>query len=632
MPSLDNNGMDDQLLLDGTLAFTDGQFSYSKPGIIPEKAFVSATNMDFDLLGGIVTRRGADQQVGNPLAEVWEEISGQWQATTKLWSNTFVAPIRDIFYFDSSAGEYIAAADGSNVIKFSSESTNIVAASGATYTGENVYFAQLTDRLYYCDGSAALRYITSGQVNTSITAGRITGVEITVNGSGYTSAPAISASVGSGATFLATLGPGGTVAIVTVTAGGTGYSNASLLTIGSAPGSGVSATAIPRVSGLPSMPKLLVSHTNRLFCVSNSGSPESQDTLYVSDILDGESWDVFSNSIRIGGGDGDPITAIHPWYGFKLIVFKERSIWAVDANPSIDVSEWAVTLISSVIGCIAHKTVKQVGSDMFFLSREGVQSLSTIESGAQTGVSLPLSAQVHDKIASINSQYSSLCSAIYYRNRYMLSYPTDGAGIEETLVYNTLAKAWCGTWLGWKPRAFAVTGFGGKIRLSFGDEQGRLFTWLDYASDTNANESYYLDQGSPYSSIMTSKSYGFGESYVDKFGYQVQFGLDNSFDNSQLVNFAYILNRSPADGEILTEDNVFSLLSESDSNLTDEYISPFSTDVSIPKLSGLFRKSFNLQSIGRFTEIQFKMQAESGRLSFHNIKASAFADTIRPER
>lgn len=630
MPQLDNNSLDDQLLLDGSLSFTAGQFSYSRANAVPDGGYFQAKNMDFDSFGGVTTRRGTAQLLGNVVTGDWEDITTNWEGMgSQVWSGTFTSPVRDIFFFDAPSGEYMAVADGDNQIKFVTEASVAQTIGGSSYSGENVYFAQLTNRLYFCDGSANLKYITSGQVLTDIGSGRITSVDVTGPGRGYTTAPSVSVSGGSTpAAFTSSLGPDGVVASITVTAGGSGYDRSATVTVAAT--GVVQATAIARISQTPLAPKLLAAHAARLFCASADSSVPS-DTVYVSDILDGESWDLISNSVRVGGGDGDPVTAIYPWYGFKLLVFKERSIWYIEANPAQNVSDWEVKLISSRTGCVAHKTVQQVGSDVYFLSREGVQSLSTIESGAQTGVSLPISAPVHDVIERINKQYYSRSSATYYRNRYILSFPTESSAISTTLVYNTLLRAWSGTWDGWKPRAFAVTAFGGKIRMSFGDESGKLFTWLDYAEPSDANESYFFDQGTPYDSYIVTKSYSFGERYADKFGYQAQFGLDNTFFAEQLVNFNFVVNLSTPTSCSLQEDGAGAILTEDGNCVAAQFIEQLGADVAVPPLTGLFRKSFNIQSNGRFTELQFVVSADSGRLSLQSVKASAFADTIRPE-
>jgi hypothetical protein len=323
--------------------------------------------------------------------------------------------------------------------------------------------------------------------------------------------------------------------------------------------------------------------------------------------------------------------ALFPWYGFKLLVFKERSVWVIEANPSSSVTDWTVELISSRTGCVAHKTVQQVGNDVFFLSREGVQSLATIENGAQTGISIPISAPVQDVIDLINPSLYSLCSAVYYRNRYLISFPTTGQNVDTTLVFNTILKAWSGTWEGWKPRAYGVTAFGGEIRLSFGDEDGKLFTWLDTTTNGNITESSFLDQGVSYRSVVSTKSYDFGDKYSDKFGYQVLFSFDNLFNNAQVISLDYVLNLSPAFDCLADEGGLDAILTELGDCLSQQYAAPLSDDISIPASTNLFRKSINLQSTGRFCDIQFVLGSESGRLSFQSVKSSAFADTIRPE-
>ena len=71
MPQLDNPGLDDPLLLDGSMSFAGGQFSSTRGSSVPDGAFHSAINMDYDAVGGIVTRRGVAQLVGNVVDGIW---------------------------------------------------------------------------------------------------------------------------------------------------------------------------------------------------------------------------------------------------------------------------------------------------------------------------------------------------------------------------------------------------------------------------------------------------------------------------------------------------------------------------------------------------------------------------------
>ena len=522
-------------------------------------------------------------------------------------------------------------------IKAVTESAS-VADTGGTFDPESrsVYFSQLVDRLYYCDGVNDLAYITSSAGLGSIVTGKVTSVEVTDTGSEFSQAPAvtISSGTGSAATADSVLGYGGKVQRIDVTNGGSGYSadEPPLVSISHSHHSGSNyAAAVAHISQTPSKPKLLTSHTNRLFCTSADTAIPS-DTLYVSDILDGESWDIIGNAIRVGDGTGDPITAIASWYSYNLLVFKERSVWVVEANPAVAVADWPIKLINNRVGCVAHKSVQQVGSDVFFMSHDGIRSLSTIESGAQTDVSIPISAPINDQFKqnTVGFEYKS-CSA-FYDKRYMISVCSNGSETpNRTYVYNTDQKSWSGFWTGWQPNDFAVTGFGGKTRLQFGDQSGKIFTWLNYIELDDESESFYLDQTTPYETELVTRAYNFKEIYASKTGYQVEFDLDNELAQDQQVSFFLLKNMDGYESQILQE-NGYEVQSEDDDDLTQTFLDELESDVVIGNGKRHFIKGFNLLSKGKFEDIQFVVATDSGRLSLHSVKTSAFPDTINPQR
>ena len=523
-------------------------------------------------------------------------------------------------------------------IKAVNESAS-VADTGGTFDPESssVYFSQLVDRLYYCDGVNDLAYITSSAGLGSIVTGKITSVEMTEIGSGYTSAPTVTFSAGSGstATGTAVLGYGGKVQRVDIpeVSQGSGYSALTPPTVSfsAAPTGGVDAKGIAHISQTPDKPKLLTSHTNRLFCTSADTAIPS-DTLYVSDILDGESWDIIGNAIRVGDGTGDPITAIASWYSYNLLVFKERSVWVVEANPAVAVADWPIKLINNRVGCVAHKSIQQVGSDVFFMSHDGIRSLSTIESGAQTDVSIPISAPINDQFKqnTIGFEYKS-CSA-FYDKRYMISVCSNGSETpNRTYVYNTDQKSWSGFWTSWQPNDFAVTGFSGKTRLQFGDQSGKIFTWLNFIELNEESESFYLDQTTPYETELVTRAYNFKEIYAPKTGYQVEFDLDNELSQDQQISFFLLKNMDGYESQILQE-NGYEVQSEDDDDLTQTFLDELESDVVIGNGKRHFIKGFNLLSKGKFEDIQFVVATDSGRLSLHSVKTSAFPDTINPQR
>jgi len=704
MPLLENNATDDQILLDGDTGFTGGQASNVRRNLIKEGAYTAGKNIDYDVFGNLVTRRGASQETADAETSRWEDLSTYWEYTTgtaeqtghdvtgtgTAWTADVVGmtltydtgpvdggivtgftsateitvstnqSVADGAYslttisvwgisdldgaiisaevLDNSSTELFALAeyDGASVknIRTLKEGSSMSAAI-ATFSGTDVYFAQLSDRMYWCDGSGVLQYITTaGSAGASITVGKITSITITEQGSGYTAAPTVGISGGgASAAGTAVLGYNLGVARVDITNGGTGYSSSAPPTVTfTAPTSGTTATGVANVSQLPSKPKLLTSHTNRLFCCS-ADTAYLPDQVFVSGILDGESWDVAGDQIRVTKGDGDPIIALCPWYDFKLVVLKERSIWVVDANPAQNVSDWTISLLSDRVGCVSHKSVQQVGADVYFLSREGIQSVSNIEAGSQAAVQVAISAPIDDFINRINQDHWGKCASAYYGNRYILSLPLDDSEIPNTtLVYNTLHKSWSGYWDGWEPRAFVVSAFGGKIRLNFGDEEGKFYTWRDYVDESNATITDYMDDLDTYESEVISRGYNFKEMYSDKLGYQVEFDLENFyFNESQDVKFYYLKNMS---------DDILGLVTESDSVLDAEDDASLDSWSSREELGAEtisnreshFIKGYNLLSKNKFKEIQFVAHAASGRLALQAVKTSAFPDTIDPQR
>ena len=638
MPLLENSATDDQILLDGDVGFSGGQASNVRRNIIKQGAYTAGQNIDFDVFGNLVTRRGASQGLTSAAGDRWEEATDVWETVTaRVWgSDDLDGAIISAAVLDNTSTEMVILAeyDGASVknIRYLQNGTAFSAAI-TTFSGTDVFFAQLSDRMYWCDGSEALQYVDTAGTGSSITAGKVTSITMTEGGSGYDAVPTVTISGGGVAAGTAVLGYNLGVARVDITNEGTGYSSSAPPTVTfSAPTSGTTATGVAHVSQLPSEPKLLTSHTNRLFCCSADTSVP-QDVIYVSGILDGQSWDVAGDQIRVTRGDGDPIVALCPWYDFKLVVLKERSVWVVDANPAQDVSDWTISLISDRVGCVGHKSVQQVGSDVYFLSREGIQSVSNIEAGAQAAVNVAISAPIDDFINRINQAQWGKCASIFYGNRFMLSVPLDGSAYPNyTLVYNTIHKSWSGFWVGWKPRCFIVSAFGGEMRLSFGDEEGKFYTWRDFVNEQDATVSDYMDDTSVYLSEVISRGYNYGEMYSDKLGYQVEFDLENFYYNQdQDVKFYFLKNMGDDDLLLLTEGDG-EILDEGGDPITGWATRQLLGEVTVENRESHFVKGYNLLSKNKFKEIQFTAVTTSGRLALQAIKTSAFTDTINPQR
>ena len=652
MPFQSSDALDDQMLLDGSTGFSTGVISATRPDAIPATSMESAINMDYDDFGNLVTRLGTVSLTGASEVSNWEDIVSNWESTnsnfgSNLQSNSTVL---SGFYFDTATSErlVIAVNDISTSTKslyFGSPATSYSQISGSTLNASAfyVYFAQLNDKLFYSDGLGTLKYISSSNLSNSTTAGKISRIDVINQGSNHGSIPTITVAAppsGITATATAVVSNDGNLVFITITDPGSGYTTAPAITISPA----ASSHAVAFVSLTPpAKPIFLTTHTNRLFAVSADTSIQP-DTLYFSDILDGESWDPLG-SIRIGG-DGDPIKGLYSWFGYQLIVFKERSIWSVNADPTQDAADWTISLISGNIGCSSHRSITAVGPDVFFLSRDGVRSLQQIQAGTQTSVGLALSSPINDLISRIDKTKLDLCDGVFWNNRYLLAVPfvteeptilgveseyalltensidiaLEGAVNENNavIVYHSLARSWLGYWDNWIVNDFIPTSFStfGPVLMFAGDiisvsaGAGQVWSFNDYLPNSRLNpisSSAYTDGGANYQSEVITKAYNLNEPIPDKIGYSVQFAFDNPYTTATTT--AEVSLSKDMSATFVTLDSALAITS-----------------------SQKFLKAYNLISQGRWNTLQFKVTTDAGRLSLQSTILSGFVDSVRPQQ
>lgn len=371
----------------------------------------------------------------------------------------------------------------------------------------------------------------------------------------------------------------------------------------------------------PPRGKFLVTHTNRLFM----GNTENyDDELAASDLLDGGTW-ASAFKIRVGGGEGDPITGIHSWYNFNMLVFKNRSIHIVSTNPGdVSGSTWQVHRIDNTVGCVSHRTIAQAGSDVFFLARDGVRTVRTILSGAQSSVSEAISVPVSDYIERINWGYAHTSCATFWNNRYIISVPLDSATTPDyTLVFNTTTKTWSGYWTGWTPLCYGVSAFNNYPKMVFGQQDGIVMTWLDYISGGAAIASTYQDNESDYESMLLSRGHVFGDFLSTKLGNHVEVDFKNSTVGCDCAEI-YVRY----DEGLTVDDRLLEGMISTD---TVEVTLPVDVPFTLPTV-GAFQKAYNLTTLGEFSEAQFRVKSSSGKLHVRAIKASAYMNTMALEK
>lgn len=606
---------DDVLSVAVTPSFDGGQVSGISPNLIADNAASELLNMTISPNGNLQTRQGI------------ETVS-----TSFSTSNT----IQGMFYFDTPNVEEIVLATGGSLYRYNTGSSTFSTTGGTFINSTNqIEFAQLINKLYWTDGSSNLQF-TDGTSNyrqgTSVAS-----ITLTNGGSAYnTGAPTVTigtpdAGYGTTATAVAIMN-GNSVGTVTVTFAGSGYLTAPSVSFSGGGGSGAAATANISTQLAPSGLRLIKSFTNRLFAV---GTGEQRNTLYASDILDPEIWKT-TNSIIVGGDDGEDIIAIQPFYGFQIIVFKRNKIYLVDVTPSTTVTsgtsvlsltnsaaEWTVQTISNRIGCIAGRSVALVNKDVFFLANDGIRSVSRSLADDFSTVGLTISEPVKDIIARINRSFIETCNATFHNNRYLLAIPLDSATKpSHILVYNSIFNCFEGLWEIAAARMVETSFTSGfttnTIKLCIGTTNSRVGHLTDYKdSDSVDINTGFQDFGTGYTSRVVTKAYEFDDRFALKYGshYEIE------FFNSGSTNATISMRRDTDGNDIVLGTNVDTT---SPDGLTLPFTLPATLSAKVVK-----RRADSLRSYDKWRNIKMKVEAASRKLSIRGVIMAANPDTIQ---
>lgn len=372
-------------------------------------------------------------------------------------------------------------------------------------------------------------------------------------------------------------------------------------------------------TGTITQPAYCAWHTDRLVL---AGADE-QDTVSFSQYLDGETFDAANWDLRVGAGDGDPITGLTSWTNSLLAVFKQHSIWTIDCNPLLvandvngNVSAFVINQVHKQIGCLANATAVQVGQDIFFLSDSGVRSLlRTQASDSRSEIGPALSDPVHDIIERINLSKVHLARAIYWQNKYLLSIPLDSSDYPNyILVYNTLTQSWSGYWTNWTAMAFTRWVDNETPKLVIGNSDGSVAEFLDYVDEGNETTSTFEDQGSTYSTVIESRAFTLGDQDSPKTGLFTRLEFVKSQGD---VTVSAIAGRNETPQVLL--DGIFSTSNEG-----------ITLPVTLPVLfpaGGVLRKSLDLMSVGQWRDIRIRVESEEHKVALNKVSVGAFLDS-----
>lgn len=384
-------------------------------------------------------------------------------------------------------------------------------------------------------------------------------------------------------------------------------------------------TAVSSVAGSPDA-SLLISFTNRLIASGIAAVPHQ---VSFSDILDGAIWNI--NSVLQIGSDGDPIVAIYGWQKSFVLIFKELSTHIIDAQPQLTVAQMPVDVIHKKVGCIAPRSVAQVGQDVFFLSRQGVMTVQKQIATDNNVIPVPLSQEVQDVILSMNWDHAHKSCAEFYNSHYILAIPVEPSTEPNVaLVYCDLTKTWAGVWIGITATDFIEQPYSGRTRLVMGNHIGEVREALDHMLDIQETWTSFTDglgtltlpftlpatfgAANQVVSIVRTRAMEFNETVCPKSGWYVEIEF---FAKDGDIQVYAILD---GDRAVLLDGGIFSF---SVNHPTLPLTLPFF--LGSPKWK---KKNFPLHNLPPFREIQIEIRGVRGNMILRSITLSAYIDTV----
>lgn len=593
------DSIDDVLAIAGSTSFEGGQVSGVTPNLIGNNQASELYNMTISPSGNLQTRMGI------------ETISTNVSAGSA---------IQGMHYFDTPDVESIILATNGSIFKSTSSSSFSTTGGTVSSGAVDVHFSQFMNRMYHADGSSNL-FFTNG-TSTYTQGSSVLSITVTNQGNSYTTSTITIGTPGQayGTRATATVGTysGGKITSILVTYAGSGYTTAPSVTI-TGDGTGAAATATLN-NGAPAGLRLIKQFTNRMFAV---GTGDNRNTLYASDILDPEVWKT-TNSIVVGGNDGQDIVAIQPFYDYELLVFKPNKIYVVTVDPTqTTAAGWTVRLLNDKIGCVSGGSVAYAGKDVYFLANDGIRSVARSLADDFFIVGVPVSEAIKNLIARINRSYLGKCVGQFHNNRYYLSVPLDTSLVNNyTIVYNLLFNAFEGYW-GFGASAMVETNFSAGytetgIKLAIGTPNGKVGHSFDYIDpDTEGDgDTQFKDFGASYDSYLVTKAYDFDDRISQKLGshYEIEFYY------STATNCTISMKRE-TDSQYVTLGTGIATLTPGGLTL------PFTLPATLSSQTSN-RRADSLRSYQKWRNMKIKVSAPSKKLAVRSVLLAANPDTI----
>lgn len=154
----------------------------------------------------------------------------------------------------------------------------------------------------------------------------------------------------------------------------------------------------------------------------------------------GDFSDATSGWIRFKAGSGAKINGLVTFKN-ALYVFLSDSIYRVSPSGGTVADTFTVELITNSVGCVSHRSIRQVEEDVYFAADDGVYSLGDVANytAVRTTNKSGKVQRIFDNLGA--TQKSTLCGT-YFNFKYYLFYTLSGTTNNACMVYDIRYKAW----------------------------------------------------------------------------------------------------------------------------------------------------------------------------------------------
>jgi hypothetical protein len=343
--------------------------------------------------------------------------------------------------------------------------------------------------------------------------------------------------------------------------------------------------------------------------------------LYYSDAFSTDYSTAFAaaNGFRFSGYGGDRglfvVRDVSTSFASSIIVLMQNGIFGItpSATPASSDRPYAIT---TQFGAIDRKCIAQMGDDIVFLAPDGIRSLKrTVQDKLQFGTSYPLSYRLKTEFENINWAQSSKFHMIFWQDKLFFFFAAIGSSeIDRAWVYwpaldDGTGKGWA-VITGWAITAATKFFVGGQEKLYGGSSDGKVYQLWTQTDDN----------GTAISTTIETRLEDFGQPALYKSGGELEVICETS------GNYDITVSASIDGGSYTTLGTI---------NLTNNSPSLPQTLPFTLAASARVSEKFHLDALGRFKQIQFKLENAQNNstdiVRILEINCTTFPDSYESE-